>query len=66
VWPKISRLGLVVVAVLEVLAYAASRDEAWIAAVTLGLAAFALGGRIFTEAGFATSALLGSIEKRRD
>ncbi len=64
VWPKISRPGLVVVAVLEALAYAASRDEAWAAAVTLGLAALALGGRILTEAGFATSALLGSIEER--
>jgi hypothetical protein len=65
VWPKVSRLGLVVVAVLAALAYAASRDEAWAAAVMLGLAALGLGGRILTEAGFATSALLGSIEERR-
>jgi hypothetical protein len=66
VWPKISRSGLAVVAALQGLAYAASLDEAWAAAVPLGLAAIGLGGRMITEAGFATSALLGSIEERRD
>ena len=54
------RLVCVVVAALAALAWAASRDRAWMATATLGLAAFGLAARILTEAGFATSALLGA------
>ena len=64
VWPKFSIAGVAVVAVLGTLAYAASRDQAWVAATTMGLSAIALAGRIVAEAGFATSALLGRIDKQ--
>jgi len=64
VWPKLSVPGLVVVGVLGALAYAASLDQAWVAAGTMGFAAVALAGRIAAEAGFATSALLSRIEKQ--
>ena len=64
VWPRISLPAVAVVATLAVLAWAASRDRAWMATATLGLAAIGLAARILTEAGFATSALLERIEQR--
>ena len=62
-WPRISLLAAGVAGALAALAWAASRDQAWMAAATLGIAAAGLTGRIVTEAAFAMAALLERVEK---
>ena len=63
-WPRFSKSGLGIVALLGGLAAGAGYDREWIVSATLGIAAGALAYRMLAEAAFAMSALCRSIHKQ--
>jgi hypothetical protein len=63
-WPRFSKPGFIIVALLGALAGGAGHDREWIASATLGIAAGALAYRMLAEAGFAMSALRRSIHEQ--
>ena len=56
-WPRLSATGVLPVALLAVLALAASMDQAWTAAILLGTMALLLAARVFGDCAAATESL---------
>jgi GT2 family glycosyltransferase len=62
-WPRFSRLGLLLVVLLGLLALAAADDGAWAAVVTLGVCALLLTSQIWVESASAMAVLRTAVRR---
>jgi hypothetical protein len=64
-WPRWSAVGIGSLLLLAALAVRAGLEEAWAAGAILGVAAIALGFRIFMESARATAAVVHGLDHGR-